>query len=309
MKRQWLGFLLKAGISAALLVFLFKRMDGVELAERLGQVDASLLILGYLAFISTLLLQALRLCGVASLVAPLRYLPALAITWIGFAFGQILPSQVGGDPFRVWYLGKQNIRLREGFMIVLADRVFGFIALFILLAAGLPWLFSLTNEPLLRLFAVLLVLAGLAAWLAAAWFDNLANGLMSSSWLRFVPSWLVEASAFLRRTTFSLIPAIRGFGISLLANMGQAATAWLLACGLGVEIGFFALLILMPLVNLATFLPVSIAGWGLREAVLVPALALLGLEPGAALAFSVLIGLVQLAAGLPGLGIWLTLRR
>lgn len=304
-----LGFLLKAAISVALLVFLLRRVDGAALAAQLRQLDAALLLAALLVYLPAILLQALRLSGVAGMAGGLRFPPALAITWIGYAFGQLLPSQIGGDPFRVWYLGKQGIRLRQGFMIVLADRVLGFIALFMLLAAGLPWLFGLTADPLLRGFALALVLAGLAAWQGAVWFDRLAEALLPKAWLARLPAVPLEAAGFLRQSTGRWRPAIRGFGLSLLAYLAQSLMAWLLARALGLDVGLLALLILMPLTNIAAFLPVSIAGWGLREAVLVPALALLGLPAESALAFSILIGLVQLAAALPGLAIWLALRR
>ena len=309
MMRSWLGFLLKAAVSVALLAFLLQRVDAAALLARLRQVDGLLLLAALLAYLPAILLQAWRLCSVAGPVAHLRYGPALAITWIGHAFGQLLPSQIGGDPFRVWYLGRQNIRLRQGFLIVLADRVFGFIALFMLLAAGLPWLFGLSQDPLLRGFALLLVLAGFMAWLGAVWFDWLAARLLPAAWSRRLPGLLLEMAAFLRQTTFRRQSAIRGFGLSLLTYLAQTAMAWLLGRGLGLEIGFLPLLILMPLANIAAFLPVSVAGWGLREAVLVPALALLGLASESALALSILIGLVQLAAALPGLAAWLILRR
>jgi len=52
-------------------------------------------------------------------------------------------------------------------------------------------------------------------------------------------------------------------------------------------------------------LPISLAGWGVREAVLVVALASFGVPSEAALAMSVLLGLCLIASGLPGGLIWL----
>ena len=57
--------------------------------------------------------------------------------------------------------------------------------------------------------------------------------------------------------------------------------------------------------------PVSIAGWGVREGVMVAGLGLLGVNADGALALSVLMGLVVLGISLPGGAAWLadTLRR
>src|ERR1700757_2077051 len=56
---------------------------------------------------------------------------------------------------------------------------------------------------------------------------------------------------------------------------------------------------------LIQLLPISLAGWGVREAVLVVALAPFGVPAEAALATSVLLGLCLIASSLPGGLIWL----
>ena len=62
----------------------------------------------------------------------------------------------------------------------------------------------------------------------------------------------------------------------------------------------------MPPITLIQLLPISFAGWGVREVVLVVALAPFGVPLEAALATSVLLGLCLIAIGLPGGLIWLT---
>ncbi len=62
---------------------------------------------------------------------------------------------------------------------------------------------------------------------------------------------------------------------------------------------------IVPPVTLIQLLPVSLAGWGVREVVLVVALAPFGVPPEAALAISVLFGLCLVVIGLPGGLIWL----
>jgi hypothetical protein len=62
---------------------------------------------------------------------------------------------------------------------------------------------------------------------------------------------------------------------------------------------------IVPPVSLIQLLPVSLAGWGVREVVLVVALASFGIPAEAALATSVLLGLCLVIVGLPGGLIWL----
>jgi hypothetical protein len=59
---------------------------------------------------------------------------------------------------------------------------------------------------------------------------------------------------------------------------------------------------------LAAALPISIGGWGLREASFVSLLGVLGVDREAALLLSVEFGLLSMLVSLPGGLIWLTLR-
>jgi hypothetical protein len=56
-------------------------------------------------------------------------------------------------------------------------------------------------------------------------------------------------------------------------------------------------------------LPISFAGWGLREGAMVVAFRLAGVPAEAALGASILFGLCLLASSLPGAVIWLGQRR
>jgi hypothetical protein len=89
----------------------------------------------------------------------------------------------------------------------------------------------------------------------------------------------------------------------------MAYSVHLLARGISVDLGFGYSLLLLPLVTLVTVLPISIAGWGLRESAMVVALGLIGVPAAAAFSLSILYGLVVMASGIPGGMIWLVTRR
>ncbi|MGB9646762.1 MAG: lysylphosphatidylglycerol synthase transmembrane domain-containing protein, partial [Stellaceae bacterium] len=64
-------------------------------------------------------------------------------------------------------------------------------------------------------------------------------------------------------------------------------------------------MMIVPPVTLIQLVPISLAGWGVREAALVVALGWFGVPAEAALAISVLVGLCLILVGLPGGLIWL----
>ena len=63
---------------------------------------------------------------------------------------------------------------------------------------------------------------------------------------------------------------------------------------------------ILPPVTLIQLLPVSLAGWGVRELALVVVLSSFGVSAEIALTISLLFGLLLIVTGLPGGLIWLT---
>ena len=62
---------------------------------------------------------------------------------------------------------------------------------------------------------------------------------------------------------------------------------------------------MMPAIILITLLPISFAGWGLREGTMIGFLLFLGLSKSGILALSVLYGILLILASLPGLYFYL----
>jgi glycosyltransferase 2 family protein len=62
--------------------------------------------------------------------------------------------------------------------------------------------------------------------------------------------------------------------------------------------------VIEPLSNLVQAVPISIAGWGVREGFFVAAFGLTGVAAPHALAVSILFGLINLLISLPGGAVW-----
>jgi hypothetical protein len=78
----------------------------------------------------------------------------------------------------------------------------------------------------------------------------------------------------------------------------------LVADGVGSFLSLGSWTVIVPPVTLVQLLPVSLAGWGVREMALVVMLASFGVPAEAALATSLLLGLCLIIDGLPGGLIW-----
>ena len=72
-----------------------------------------------------------------------------------------------------------------------------------------------------------------------------------------------------------------------------------------IEISLRDCLVLVPPVILVSVLPISMAGWGVREGAMITALGFAGVGSTDALVLSIAFGLVILTLSLPGGVLWL----
>ena len=297
---------LKALASIALLALALRGIDTAAIRTHLAEVDpwTIAVAIALMTGISAIHTQRWKIV-LNCLGRDLHFVLAWKLVLIGYFFNQTLPSTVGGDAFRVWGAYRNGIRVGDAISSVIIDRVAALASLLLMIVLGLPWLFDLITVPSARWIVMLVLVGGALAMVLLVSLGRLES---------FLGRW---------RLTRLLLPvatdtrAVFGSGtattqIVLLTIAGYAVASYavhFLAQGLAIKLGFGDALLLIPLVTLVTVLPVSIAGWGLRESAMVVALGLIGVPAAAAFTLSVLYGLVVMASGVPGGVIWLLMRR
>jgi uncharacterized protein (TIRG00374 family) len=238
---------------------------------------------------------------------------------ISFFFSQGLPASVGGDVVRIWLLKERfpKVRVRDGIKAILVDRFWGFLALLFLACAGLGFLvvtqqdFSAWYVPFgIAAAGAVGVLVALVRW-PRALLEAMSRAAqnMSPLLVRVVGSLIRlkddldhynrRPSRFAR--TFVLSMAVHGltlflavlFFVSVPTNLNWNSVALL------------PFLAAIPPALLVGYLPISIAGWGVREGAMVLSLGLVGVSIEEAVAVSLFIGLSVLLVSLLGGLLWL----
>jgi len=299
--RRLLSFLLKAAISVLLLYVSLRRVDLAGVAQRLGALDLRWIVFVLVTLCVQVALNAVRwreivaVCG-ASLTIP----TALRFTFIGQFFSQVLPSTVGGDAARIWLLARSGAGWPTSIYSVLIDRVVGVAVLAALVAVCLPWTLPLVRDPLAQAG---LVVIGIGALFAAVVF--LALGI-PKLWL-MERWWITRHLATASRLAWKLCRSAAGARVAPIAFAVHFLTvlaAWGLARAVHASIDpVQTLFVVLPVVLLAT-IPVSIAGWGVRESAMVMAFAYVGLPESDGLIVSLLYGAANLGIGAIGGLVW-----
>jgi len=295
---------LRLAVTFGLLSALAMRMDLARAEQVLSRLSLPLLA-GALAalFIAAVPVNALRwsviLAAGRGPVPGTRSLMKLLL--VGLFFNQVLPTGVGGDAVRAWRCRKLGIGLGAAVRSVLLDRASGYLVMVVIYALALPVL--LRSFPDVRERAGLAAVLGgaLCGFLALTLMDRLPTPLLR---LPMVPA-LGDLSGELRRLLVDPSRCGIVLGLSVL-TIGFSVLAYMLTGeSLGVDLSFETWLLVVPPLAFIQLLPISLAGWGVREAGLVFILAGFGIPAEAALATSLLMGLSLIIVGLPGGLIWL----
>jgi uncharacterized membrane protein YbhN (UPF0104 family) len=286
---------LRLSISVILLAWLASRTDWDQVGDCFRQLRPVWWLGALGLFVLTQLISAYRWQLVAR---PLGFARSLrqftGFYFIGMFFNLFLPTSVGGDVVRAWYLDGGTGRRLSAFLSAFVDRASGLLLLLGLacLATALcpihlePWVrYSVWGSAGCALFGMALLP------LAARCTGRFAR----------VRRLTADARLFLHFPGLLLVCG----GLSLVIQAANVVVVWLVGQGLGVDIPLTYYWIFVPMVTLLTLLPISLNGMGVREGGMVLFLGPLGVVEGTALSFSFLWFAVFTAASLLGGGIYL----
>jgi len=295
---------IKVLISAALLYLALRKVNLSELAARIENL-ASLCWIGVAIAVSffQIFVGVLRWREVsAECGAPLTTRQAMRFNLIGAFFNQTLPSSIGGDAVRLWLVARNGAGWRAATYSIFVDRAIGLIALAIIIVASLPWSYSLISDPHGRSALLFVDFAALAGGVGF-----LALGRLPWSWLKhwWGTHHLHACSVVANRVLFSPVrgPAIAV--LSLLVHVLAVVIAWCVVQSIAAPVMFGQIFQLIPPVMLITMLPISIAGWGVREASMGLAFGYAGLVTNEGVNVSLLFGAVAFVVGAFGGLVWI----
>jgi hypothetical protein len=288
---------LKVLISAALLYFALRKVDLFALASRASNLQS----LGWiaLAVVSNILqlsLGAIRWSAVSTECgATLPNGLAMRFTLIGAFFNQMLPSSIGGDAVRLWLMARAGAGWTAATYSTFIDRAIGLIVLAFIIFASLPWSYRLIRDTSGRSALLLLDFVALAAGLG---FLLLGRWHQLKRW--WVTHHLHSCAVIASRLMFSPTRGPMIAVISILVHILSVVIAWCIVRSINAPVTFAQTLLLIPPVMLITTVPISIAGWGVREAALGLAFSYSGLVPTEGVNVALLFGAISFLVSLLG---------
>ena|GEM_PF-1163588 len=306
--RQTLFLAGKIAFAVGVVAWLFHKVNAGRVWDHVARARPAPVALGILLCLFTVVIAGWRwkrLLGVVGISVPLG--PLICIAQIGQFFLMFLPGPVGDDLTRMLYISRLTKgRAGEACATVLLDRILGMSSVLVLAVLCVPWQWRLLSASRqTSLLAVGMVAVGAAICLFGAVF--FVAGHPTHAWferrLRSLPATNIRDEL---ARMWGLLCANK----RVVAEVISAAfVTQLLCCGFyclaGVAVGIPASPLLwfgfLPIVIAANAVPITVAGFGVREYLLVLFLGVLvHADRESALAVSLVVFSVMLAVSLIG---------
>ena len=294
-----LGFAVRAIISIALLIAVAHYIGSAEIFAQMKLIHWPVSVAVVMLLASHVLFVTPRWSNIlTALRYPIKSASLIGSVFLGFLFNQVLPTAVGGDVLRAWRAHQLGVPIVIAIHSIILDRMSGIVAVLLGITVLLPF-----ADPLAARSGLLWSVGTLAGGGFIAFICLWGLGRLPSFTIPVVGA-LQRALVGLNTSTFVLLTNLRASIVVLvLAGIGQLIPVFaigLLANELGAQIPPLDITIITFGAMLAAAVPVSVAGWGIREGALVYLFGMYGVPPQTAFAISILFGVSLIVASTPG---------
>lgn len=183
----------------------------------------------------------------------LPYLEIVRQYFIGSFYNTFFPGNIGGDAVRLLLLNRFSYTKTEAGIMILSERLYGLIALLII--SFISMFFFRVDDNLLKVLIPIILLAIMAGIIV----------------LYFISKYY-QQNKFLQKTNLILTDAFRNrdnifllLGYSIIYQLIAIFISYYIALTINVDISFVACTAIIPIIWLATLLPITFGGNGIRE--------------------------------------------
>jgi uncharacterized protein (TIRG00374 family) len=297
-----LNSIIKIAVTLAILTFLLWKVEfnAAGFGETLRSVRTGYFLLSLLGVIFVLGIKSYRWrLLIRNEGATYSAYKGFAAYMASDAVGIVTPGRIG-EIARLYYLREESsISFYSAFKTIVSDRIFDFSMLGWFGLSGMLFYFkTFGDHPGLYYALGVLVLVVLSYFIAIKFLAIILRSKKVSRWpvIRFIyESFLAVVGKH----------AVRMWAITILAYLMYFGFSWLIMISLHLTPSYMDVAFIMSIMSLSTIIPLSVAGFGTREATLVLLFSYYGLASETAISFSLMhFTAFFLWGGLIGLVFW-----
>jgi uncharacterized protein (TIRG00374 family) len=293
---------LKIAVSGGLLYLLFRGMDFKTFWETVSSVSYGTMLVILLLLLSIQTLSTLRWHIILSKDYKMPFSRLFSTYFIGMYFNNFLPTLVGGDLVKAYYIYRETGKGGVSMASIFLDRYSGFTALMTITAVATISGYTLIKGSSI-LWLLLILLGSFAAMSLIIWIDLLHGWAMRI---------LTRLKLFgINRKIDSFYRALMGykgewaillkaFSLSLIIQGSVITGYYILARAIGMDMPLNYFFFFVPLATVVAMVPLSLAGLGIREGAFVFLFAKAGGSSAEAMSISLLFFFSMLVISLIG---------
>src|SRR5215469_10559722 len=295
----------KIGVSLALYVYIFKKVDAATLWQKTRTADPTYVVAAILVYLLVQIISAYRwYCLLRPLEIRVPFSRIVGLYFVGMFSSLFLPAVIGGDVVKIYYLNKEAGSLTGATTSVFLDRDLGLGALLAIamIAAGFGGT-QLNGVPLAPVFGLIMIgfaVANLALFYRPTYsvlhkalkvFKLKKSDEKVERLFRSFNTYRGHAGVIAIAMALSVVIQIGGIAVNVAAGAG---------IGLHTDRGFIDYLVFIPAISLISMIPVSINGMGWREAAYIILITSAGGDKSATATLALLWLVVLVVTSLPG---------
>lgn len=290
--KRWSPLFVRIAVTAAALWLVFGKFGVYQVLKQLGHLDPLWLCFAGVITMGQIVLLTWRWKLLHEWLTgePASFQALFVATGRSLLLGQLMPTTIGTDAVRVFAVADKS-KVMSVLRSVTSDRLVGLATLVAIVTATLP-LFALVVPSRAALTSVVLIaLAGIAG------FALLVAEPPVLRRLPFIGSYVGTVCNDLRRV---MRRRERGMSVAIVSLASQLFAILLfiaLVRGVGGATSALLLAVIVSPALLVASVPVSLGGWGLREATIASAFLLIGADPALGTTASILYGLTNPLGG------------
>lgn len=291
--------IIKLIITIIMFYFLFQYVDFNKLIAILAKSHGGTILVALLFQLASTYLAAYRWKLIMHLLVFNETISYYVKSYFkGTFFNQVLPSSIGGDAVRIIDLTYKGYDKKDAFYGVFVDRVVGLVGLLVLNLLATIIFYGAFDDR----FSMLIILITLSGIIGFTLLFHLEK-------IKFLANYkFLNLFHRLARRLNNLyadrVLLIKHIAVSVVVHLFSVLTLYALALSIDFHMDFQIFLIAVPPVFLLTIVPISLAGWGIREGAMVGIFMLVGADETKVLAMSILYGLLLIISSLPGSYFW-----
>lgn len=236
-----------------------------QIIKAFASTKVLIFLLGILFFIFAIFVASVRLkLIIEAQEIRVTFKESVSLTFIGYFFNNFLPTSIGGDVVKAYYLSRKTDNKTSSYASVFVDRIIGLVTMILMAFLALFFVREGVVDNTIKYIVYFITLGSLLAIIFMT-NEKLAKKFSFLLFLaRPIEEKLKKLYEIIHRYQYKKTLMLKSFAISFASQFLFFTSFGIVALSIGARIPVKDILIKMPIVSMMSLLP-SVNGLGIRE--------------------------------------------